>query len=147
MESQAVRKTYRYLRIGIVGVVVLLMVSILIERINADCWQTSISAYYYTPVRAIFVGSLTAIGLALIVIQGRTSPVDVCLNFAGMLAPVVAVVPTTDVGLCWSRTPGSLPLNPDGTLSDIVVANIDNNVLALLITGIGGLLVPPQLPT
>jgi hypothetical protein len=141
MDGQAVRKTYRYLRIGIVGVVVLLMVSIAIERVDAGCWQTSISAYYYTPVQAIFVGSLMAIGFALIVIQGRTGPVDVCLNFAGMLAPVVAVVPTTDVGVCWSQQPGSVPVNHDGTLADWVIANIDNNMLALLITGIGGLLV------
>jgi peptidoglycan/LPS O-acetylase OafA/YrhL len=81
------------------------------------------------------------IGFALIVIQGRTGPVDVCLNFAGMLAPVVAVVPTTDVGVCWSRAPSSVPVNTDGTLADWVIANIDNNMLALLIAGIGGLLV------
>jgi hypothetical protein len=140
MESQAVRKTYRYLRIGIVGVVALLMVSVVIERIDAGCWQTSISAYYYTPVQAIFVGALMAIGFALIVIQGRTGPIDVCLNLAGMLAPVVAVIPTTDVGVCWSQEPTQQPV-VDDTLADWVVANIDNNVLALLITGIGGLLI------
>lgn len=141
MDDQAVWKTYRFLRIGIVGVVALLIVSIIIERVQADCWQTSISAYYYTPVRAIFVGVLMAIGLALIVIKGRTDPVDVCLNFAGMLAPVVAVAPTTDVGQCWSQQPIPLPVKPDGSLADWVVANIDNNIAALLITGIVGLLV------
>ena len=139
MDSQAVRNTYRYLRIGIVGVVALLMVSVLIERVNAGCWQTSISAYYYTPSRAIFIGALMAIGFALIVIQGRTGPIDVCLNLAGMLAPVVAVIPTTDVGMCTSQ-PATSPLKKDGTLADWVIANVDNNVTALLITGIGGLL-------
>jgi len=140
MDGQAVLKTYRYLRIGIVGVVALLTTSIIIERVAAGCFQTSVSAYYYTPVRAIFVGSLMAIGLALIVIQGRTGPIDVCLNFAGMLAPIVAVVPTTDVGTCWSRDPIQEPLDKHDELADWVVANIDNNVLALLITGVGGLL-------
>lgn len=140
MDSQAVRKTYRYLRIGIVGVVGLLMVSVFIERLAAGCWQTSISAYYYTPVRAIFVGSLMAIGFALIVIQGRTGPIDVCLNLAGMLAPVVAVIPTTAIGTCTSQ-PATSPFNKDGTLADWVIANVDNNVMALLITGIGGLLI------
>ena len=141
MAHRAAIQTYRYLRIGIVGAVLLLTVSIVIERLDADCWQTSISAYYYTPVRAIFVGALMAVGLSLIVIQGRTTTVDICLNFAGMLAPVVAVVPTTNVGECWSLPPNPLPVDEDGSLADWVVANIDNNVQALLVTGIVGLLI------
>jgi hypothetical protein len=102
-------KTYRYLRISMVGAVVLLGVSILIERSELSCWQTSVSAYYYTPARAVFVGVLMAIGLCLIVIKGSTAWEDATLNAAGMLAPVVAVVPTTDVGECWSQSPGRLP--------------------------------------
>jgi len=132
--------SYRYLRIGMVGAVVLIFVSILIERAEVDCFQNSISAYYYTPVRAIFVGALMAIGLALIVIAGRTGPIDVCLNFAGMLAPIVAVVPTVNVGACWSIEPDPLPVE-DGELAGWVVANVDNNMLTLLITGVGGLAV------
>jgi hypothetical protein len=134
-------KTYRYLRISMVGAVVLLGVSILIERSNVDCWQTSVSAYYYTPVRAVFVGVMMAIGLCLIVIKGSTTWEDATLNAAGMLAPIVAVVPTTDVGVCWSQSPGRLPVDDDGNLAAWVTANIDNNVTALLITGIVGLLV------
>ncbi len=137
--SPAAVQTYRYLRIGLVGAVVLLATSILIERSEVDCWQTSISGYYYTPVRAIFVGMLITVGFALIVIKGRTTWVDVALNFAGMLAPLVAVAPTTNVGTCWSVDPPASPLNPDGTLAGWVVANIDNNVAALLATGIVGL--------
>jgi hypothetical protein len=133
-------QTYRYLRIGLVGAVVLLAASILIERGEAGCWQTSISGYYYTPVRAILVGTLIAVGFALIVIKGRTTGVDVSLNFAGMLAPLVAVIATTNVGNCWSVDPPASPLNPDGTLATWVVANIDNNVWALLIIGFVGIL-------
>lgn len=134
-------KTYRYLRISMVGAVVLLGVSILIERSNVDCWQTSVSAYYYTPVRVIFVGVMMAIGLCLIVIKGSTTWEDAMLNAAGMLAPIVAVVPTTDVGVCWSQSPGPLPVDDDGNLAGWVMANADNNITALLITGIAGLLV------
>jgi hypothetical protein len=137
--SPAAVQTYRYLRIGLVGAVVLLAISILIERSEVDCWQTSISGYYYTPVRAIFVGMLITIGFALIVIKGRTTSIDVALNFAGMLAPLVAVAPTTNVGTCWSVDPPAAPVNPDGTLAGWVVANIDNNVGALILTGIVGL--------
>jgi hypothetical protein len=134
-------KTYRYLRISMVGAVVLLGVSILIERSNVDCWQTSVSAYYYTPVRAIFVGVMMAIGLCLIVIKGSSSWEDATLNAAGMLAPIVAVVPTTDVGVCWSKSPGPRPVDDDGNLAGWVLANADNNITALLITGITGLVV------
>ena len=66
------RKTYRYLRIGMVGMVVFLATSLVIEAAKADCLQTSISAYYYTPVRSVFVGGMIAIGLCLIVIKGST---------------------------------------------------------------------------
>jgi len=140
LKSQDAIKTYRYLRIGMVGAVVLLAASIAIERSKVDCWQTSISAYYYTPVRAIFVGTMIAVGLSLIVYKGRGWE-DSCLNFASMLAPVVAVVPTTDVGRCWSVPPGPPPVNADGSLADWVVANIDNNIYALLIAGGLGLIV------
>lgn len=141
LKSQDAIKTYRYLRIGMIGAVVLLAASIAIERSKVDCFQTSISAYYYTPVRAIFVGTMIAVGFSLIVYKGRGVLEDTFLNFAGMLAPAVAVVPTTDVGRCWSVQPAPLPKNSDGALADWVVANIDNNVYALLIAGGLGLLV------
>lgn len=132
-------KTYRYLRIGMIGAVVLMAASIAIERSKVDCWQTSISAYYYTPVRAIFVGAMIVVGFSLIVYKGRPNGEDIFLNLAGMLAPVVAVAPTTDVGDCWSVEPDPLPVRPDGTLANWVVDNIDNNFNALLIAGAVGL--------
>ncbi len=141
LRSHDAIKTYRYLRIGMIGAVVLLAASIAIERSKVDCWQTSISAYYYTPVRAIFVGTMIAVGLSLIVYKGRSSWEDISLNFAGMFAPVVAVAPTTDVGDCWSIPPSPLPFNEDGSLAGWVVTNIDNNFYALLIAGGVGLAV------
>ncbi len=137
-ESDAI-KTYRYLRIGIVAVVVLLATSIAYERLQVDCWQTSISAYYYTPVRAVFVGGLVAIGVSLIVIKGSTTPEDVFLNVAGMLAPVVAFVPTANPGTCWSVRPIPLPVE-NGKLAPWVEANIHNNITALLVAATIGLL-------
>jgi hypothetical protein len=52
-----------------------------------------------------------------------------------MLAPIVAVIPTTTVGDCWSIEPSPLPVNEDGSLAGWVVANLDNNIDALLIVG------------
>src|SRR5205085_6408417 len=54
----------------------------------------SISAYYYTPVRGMFAGALLAIGACLVCIRGSTTVEDILLNVAGMLAPVVALIPT-----------------------------------------------------
>jgi hypothetical protein len=142
LNNEDSRKTYRYLRIGVIGAVVVLGVSILIEwsNVDFDCYQHSISAYYYTPVRAIFIGTMIVVGVALIVYKGRSPWEDTFLNFAGMLAPVVAIAPTTDVGTCWSVRPIPLPVRANGTLARWVHGNIDNNFYTLLIAGALGLL-------
>lgn len=127
-------KTYRYLRIGMIGAVALLAASIAIERSKVDCFQTSISAYYYTPVRAIFVACMFAVSLSLIAYKGRTTGEDLFLNLAGMAAPIVAVAPTIDIGTCWSAPPFPRP-DTHGTLANWVINNIDNNFYALLIAG------------
>jgi hypothetical protein len=124
-------KTYRYLRLAMVTLLFLLGSSVLIERAHtaAQCFQTSISAYYYTPAQAVFVGTLVAVGVCMIVLKGSTEWEDVLLNLGGMLAPVVALVPTPDRGTCFS-TPG--------TQRDIA-ADVANNIPALFVTGLVGL--------
>ena len=89
------RKTYRYLRIGMLVVVLTLGYSVLQERRASGCWLGSISGYYYTPVGPVFVGMMVAVALALVVIKGRMVE-DVFLTLAGFMAPVVAFLPTTD---------------------------------------------------
>ena len=129
-EDDVAIKTYRYLRIGMVVLVLLLASSVIIEAVKAKCLQTSISAYYYTPVQAIFVGGLMAIGVCLIVIKGSTPAEDLCLNLAGMLAPIVAVVPTSEErSKCAASTRVALS-------RDWVTASYRNNVEALLIAGL-----------
>lgn len=144
LEGDRAQKTYRYLRIGLIGAAVMLAVSVLIERVVASCWQDSISAYYYTPVRAVFVGTLLAVGLALIVIKGEGLE-DFFLNVAGMLAPVVAFVPTRNVGMCFSVEPDPDPLvrGADGAwgFNTAVMESIHNNMRALIIAGALGLIV------
>jgi hypothetical protein len=97
-----------------------------IVRGDADCVQTSISAYYYTHAQAVFVGALVAIGTCLICLRGSTDHEDVLLNVAGMLAPVVAIVPTPEAGDC-----ASLPGVPEDS-----TPNIENNITALLVIGL-----------
>ena len=88
-------QSYRYLRLAIVVVLLALICSVALERVHSNgCWEASISAYYYTPVHSIFVGALVALGVCLVAIRGSTDPEDVLLNIAGVLAPIVAFVPT-----------------------------------------------------
>jgi hypothetical protein len=98
-------KTWRYLRLAMIALVVGLAAAVIYEvaRRGGDCVQTSISAYYYTPARAIFIGALIAIGACLICLRGSRDWEDILLNVAGMLAPVVALVPTPAPGVCESR--------------------------------------------
>jgi hypothetical protein len=128
-DNPYVLKSYRYLRLVMVGLVVLLAASVFIElqQTGFGCWRTSISSYYWTPVRGVFVGALVAIGTCLIVLKGNTPVEDVLLNVAGALAPIVAFVPILDPKECQS-TPWAA--SADGR------ANIFNNVGAFLLAGL-----------
>ena len=125
-ESFAV-KSYRYLRLSILVVSVTLLAAVVLEHYQGDdCWQGSLSAYYYTPVQSVFVGGLVAIGVSLIAIRGRPGWEDALLNVSGILAPIVAFVPTT---------------YPGNYCSSVTVPQFDtshfvrNNVLAYAIGG------------
>ncbi len=115
--------TYQTLRIGMVAMVGMLLAAVVIEAWRQG-WQfeSSISAYWYTPVRPVLVGVLVSIGVALIVIKGTHAWEDTWLNFAGVFAPVVAFVPTL--------LPG------DTNLTDsAVLAQVDNSMTAMFIAG------------
>jgi hypothetical protein len=128
-DNPYVLKSYRYLRLVMVGLVILLAISVLIEvqQSGPGCWRTSISSYYWTPVRGVFIGALVSIGVCLIVLKGNTAIEDLLLNVAGALAPVVAFVPILDPKECQST-----PWAADADAR----ANIFNNVGALLIAGL-----------
>ena len=85
--------TFRVLRCAVVGASLVLGVALVIEALRAGQIRGSISAYFYSPVRSIFVGCLMAIGLCLLAIQGRTVVEDALLNIAGLCAFAVALVP------------------------------------------------------
>jgi hypothetical protein len=125
-------KTTRYLRLGMIALVIGLGVSVLYEhaktrpRGGGHCWQESISAYYYTPVQSFLVAALVAIGISLIALKGSTEFEDVALNFAGMFAPIVAFVSTPN---------GGKPGDCGSVLTDQTNrgVNIGNNVTAMLV--------------
>jgi hypothetical protein len=127
-QEGSILSTYRHLRVAMVLLVLLLSASVVLQIFapEPDCWQRSVSAYYYTPARAVFVASLCAIGACLIVYHGNTDAEDVALNASGVLAFVVAFVPTQVDDTCpASNVPSPAEL-------DSAVAN---NVWALLVAG------------
>src|SRR4051812_36377939 len=87
-------QTYFGLRLAMIVLTVMLFASVLIQYIILRCLQSSISAYYYTPARPIFIAVLCAIGTALIIYRGRTTVENMLLDLAGFLAIIVALVPT-----------------------------------------------------
>jgi hypothetical protein len=119
MDRDTSLDTYRYLRGGIPVMLVMLLAALIIERVSATCWQTSISAYYYTAVHAVFIGSICAIGTLLVVYKGSNDTEDVLLNLAGILAFVVAFVPTTRPVLC-----GATALPVDAVTKAAIIANV-----------------------
>ena len=129
------RQTYRYLRVSVVALALLLTTSIALEIARRGGEELgSISAYYYSPARSILVGSLVAIGPALIAIKGRQGWEDVGLDIAGMVIPVVALVPASrDLGteVCGRDLERCIP--PD------LVPAVQNNVVSLVVLGAAGL--------
>jgi hypothetical protein len=123
-------RTYSFLRIGMLGVLLGLGVSVLFEVDRSHgCVQRSVSAYYYTPTRAVFVGSLVALGVSMIVLWGKSWVEDGFLNLAGMLAPVVAFVPTSDANFCGVTNASQQAANGDpAQLINSAHQAIDNNV-------------------
>ena len=128
--EQSATRTYRYLRLTIVGLVVLLGVSVAIASAQCGAPLGSISVSYYTPARSVFVSSLIGIGAALIAIRGRRGLENSLLTVAGMATGLIALVPTprpSSVGSC-----AAAPFDS--------AASVQNNVWALLVAGAFGLL-------
>jgi hypothetical protein len=86
---------YCYLRGGMAVMIVMLGAATIGERLRASCWQTSTSAYYFTTAHSMFAAALSALGVQFIVYKGSSDTEDVLLTLAGILAFIVAMVPTT----------------------------------------------------
>ncbi|HTD09122.1 MAG TPA: hypothetical protein VK680_09555 [Solirubrobacteraceae bacterium] len=87
-------RTWHYLRLTMVALVLGLIAAVLYEHAQTHCFQTSISAYWYTPARGYFVAMLLGMSVCMVCLRGSTEAEDIMLNFAGMLAPVVAFAST-----------------------------------------------------
>ena len=79
--------TYRYVRLCLIAVVAGLLASVTLTGAPQGCWQTSISAFYFTATHAVFIGALCAAGLGMIAYKGVTSPEDILLNAVRRMLP------------------------------------------------------------
>ena len=95
------QKTHRYLRLSLVFVVFALLVSVTLETVVVS-WEPfalgwdplpSLSHYFYTSARSVFVGSLIAASLALLALSGRNRA-TVLLDISAIFAPLIALIPT-----------------------------------------------------
>lgn len=93
LRTTSIQRTYRYVRLAIVGATVFLAISVGLE-IGGGGDLASVSASYYTPAGPVFVGALSAIALALLALSGRSLEQGL-LDIAAVLLLVVAFVPTT----------------------------------------------------
>jgi len=127
--------TYRYLRMTMPVLVVMLGAAIVYQIFAPtidDCWLGSISAYYYTSARAVFVACLCAIGACLIAYRGNTKREDLVLNIAGALLFVVAFIPTP-LGEVDTATEAPTCGRSNVPTEQQLVAALNNNIVALLV--------------
>ena len=93
---QHILDTYFSTRIGIAIIAILfpLILWFIGLKLGVEL-QGSISAYYHTPMRNVFVGILFAVGASLYLYKGYTTVEDFVLDGAGILAVCVALLPTS----------------------------------------------------
>lgn len=122
--------TYRYLRMSLVAVLTMLAAAVCFQWFLAGVHLPSISDYYWTPVHAVFIAALVALGVGMVILKPDSELEDIFLNIAGVLLPVVAFVPTPAPGRCATDYDGTFVLPDEAT-----VAGIRNNIPALLVAG------------
>lgn len=127
--ERSIRQTYIALRWAILIVVALLLVSVIATGAITGAWQTSISGYYYTAARPVFVAALCAIG-ACLVLYHADDPENLLLDIAGFLAFIVAFVPTAIV--FDSPPPGTINVPTATEVADVVKVS----VASLLVAGL-----------
>lgn len=93
LTSTSTQRTYRYVRLGLVGAAVMLGIAVVQVFVTVGP-VPSISALFYTPARSVFVGAMFAIAFALIALSGHSWE-QVLLDIAALFVPVMAIVPTT----------------------------------------------------
>lgn len=104
-------RTHRYLRLSFIFAVAALLIGVIFASFEGGeiAVRSSISSYYWSPARNVFVGVLVAASLAMIALNGRGGAVTLpfgktrhirlpspstLLDFAAVFGPLIALVPT-----------------------------------------------------
>jgi hypothetical protein len=136
LASTSTQRTYRYVRIGIIGAIASIFVSLIAVGTTTG-WPASLSALYYTPGKTVFVGAIFAVTLGLLALSGH-SVEQILLDLAGVVAPLIAIVPTvvtaTDVPGHTVDCPETVPCIPQQVVPDIA-----NGMVTYAVIGGAGL--------
>lgn len=131
-ETAALQRTSRYLRLGIAGCVVIIVVAVVVASAQLGQVLPSISSYYYSPARGILVGALIAVSIGVIALSG-TGFERAALDAAAVFAPLIGIIPTRIL-------PGTIPgfespcgSSADECIPDDLLPTIQNGVIAYLI--------------
>jgi hypothetical protein len=129
-------KTYRYVRVSIVAAVIVLFTALIVQILrDGGVIESSISAYYYTPVRNVFVACLVSAAFLLVAIRGRPGGENTLLDLAAMLLPLVAFIPTPIKG-----TPESPCTGGEKCIPNEFIPGVEVSITALLVLGLMGLI-------
>ncbi|WP_150958911.1 hypothetical protein [Microbacterium testaceum] len=120
IRTTSTQRTYRYVRLALIGATVFLAVGVGIELARGD-GLLSVSASYYTPAGPVFVGALSAIALALLALSGRSLEQGL-LDVGAVLALVIAYVPTTISSAACPVGTRCVPPEVRATVADNAVA-------------------------
>lgn len=131
--STSLLRTYRNLRLGIAGTVILIGVAVGVVTADEGVLP-SISAYFYTSARSIFVGALIAAAVAILALSGRGIE-RVLLDAAGIVAPLIALVPTP---IHAGTVPGyERACAPTASCTPVsVLRDVNTGVISYLIVGV-----------
>lgn len=120
---------YRDLRLGMVVILLMLAGAIVAERTTATCWQSELSAYFYTSAHSIFIAALLALGTLFMVYKGSSDTEDELLTLAGVCALIAAMVPMgRPVKLC-----GRFDLPSEYKVEPVILFNVWAVVVALVL--------------
>ncbi|GAB3609405.1 hypothetical protein GCM10027414_15300 [Humibacter ginsengiterrae] len=111
LSSTSTQRTYRHLRLAVIGAAVTTLVTLVVVTITVGP-VSSLSALYYTPGGTAFTGALFGITLGLVALSGH-SVEQVLLDIAAWFAALIAVLPTP---IAARDAPGVAGLCPDGTV-------------------------------
>ena len=150
-QQDILTKSYRYLRLAMVGLLICLAAAVVIQSVSQGSVLGSVSAYYYTPAQAFFVGGLIGLGACMIALKGTPTVQDIALNLGGVFAAIVAIVPTgrsadyralvraceeAGTPLLTQKASTGLDCPTVKALEEATRANVNNNLWALLIVGL-----------